>query len=98
MSYHALSEIERNEKQREIERLRHYYGTNYGLPEAVLNELREMVECENHDNFRFARAGESGMMDQYCAQYRKGCCAYIDRLVYDEVTGDFWLVGWNYGH
>lgn len=48
------------------------------------------------DNFRCC-AGDS-MNKVYKDAYDKGCCGFCDKVVKNPLTGNTFMVGFNYGH
>ena len=59
-------------------------------------------KCESHgcvDNFRISRIDAE---NKYSKLYEKaiedGCCGSIDRQYKNEVTGNRFIIGFNFGH
>ena len=56
------------------------------------------TEVEHIDNFRISRIVEDEWSAAYEKVYAKGCCGFSDVKHTNPLTGNEFVIGFNYGH
>lgn len=51
------------------------------------------------DNYRICVSDNNKIAsEEYIEIEKKGCCGFWDEFIFNEVTGNYYWVGFNYGH
>jgi hypothetical protein len=89
-------EIKAN-RARLIKLLQEMYKIPKEVAEAITFEDCDTRSYDNADNLCVARIAETEEFKEYKAKREKGCCAFRDRITFDD-EGNAWAWGFNFGH
>lgn len=62
------------------------------------SEIYKSLDDGCVDNFRISRVVDGDTSDEYDRAYRNGCCGSVDQIFTNPLTGNSFMIGFNYGH
>ena len=92
---------ENNHNETIYKRLLDYHNiTNKHDRKLLSNRLNNAYRYKNcQDNFRICFSDiDRTMTDEYKQSLKNGCCGFFDDYIFNEVTGNYFWIGFNYGH